>query len=57
MDIGLTQADNYQAEISEFRRDKSAFNNHLDNDGFNFVSFKSDAYGYASQIARLELRN
>ncbi len=57
LDIGLTQADNYQAEISEFRRDKSAFNNHLDNDGFNFVSFKSDAYGYASQIARLELRN
>lgn len=42
LDIGLTQADNYQAEISEFRRDKSAFNNHLDNDGFNFVSFKSD---------------
>ena len=42
LDIGLTQADNYQAEISEFRRDKSAFNNHLDNDGFNFVSFQSD---------------
>ncbi len=42
LDIGLTQADNYQAEISEFRRDKSAFNNHLNNDGFNFVSFKSD---------------
>ena len=42
LDIGLTQADNYQAEISEFRRDKSAFNNHLANDGFNFVSFKSD---------------
>ena len=42
LDIGLTQANNYQAEICEFRRDKSAFNNHLDNDGFNFVSFKSD---------------
>ena len=42
LDIGLTQADNYQAEISEFRRDKSAFNNHLDNDGFDFVSFQSD---------------
>ncbi len=42
LDIGLTQADNYQAEISEFRRDKSAFNNHLNNDGFNFVSFKSE---------------
>lgn len=42
LDIGLTQEDNYQAEISEFRRDKSAFNNHLDNDGFNFVSFQSD---------------
>ena len=42
LDIGLTQADNYQAEISEFRRNKSAFNNHLANDGFNFVSFQSD---------------
>ena len=42
LDVSLTQADNYQAEISEFRRDKSAFNNHLNNDGFNFVSFKSD---------------
>ena len=42
LDIGLHQADNYQSEISEFRRDKSAFNNHLDNDGFDFVSFKSD---------------
>ncbi len=41
LDIGLTQADDYQAEISEFRRDKSAFKNHLGNDGFNFVSFKS----------------
>ena len=42
LDLGLTQADNYQAEISEFRRDKSAFNNHLANDGFNFVSYSSD---------------
>lgn len=42
LDIGLTQADNYQAEISEFRRDKSAFTNHLANDGFDFVSFQSD---------------
>ena len=42
LDIGLTQADNYQGKISEFRRDKSAFNNHLANDGFNFVSFQSD---------------
>jgi len=42
LDIGLTQADNYQTKISEFRRDKSAFNNHLANDGFNFVSFQSD---------------
>ena len=42
LDISLTQADNYQAEISEFRRDKSAFNNHLADDGFNFVSFQSD---------------
>ena len=42
LDIGLTQADNYQGKISEFRRDKSAFKDHLDNDGFNFVSFQSD---------------
>ena len=42
LDIGLTQADNYQAEISEFRRNKSAFNNHLANDNFSFVSFQSD---------------
>jgi G3E family GTPase len=42
LDIGLTQANNYQTEISEFRRDKSAFNNHLANDGFNFVSYSSD---------------
>ncbi len=42
LDIGLNQEDNYQAEISEFRRDKSALNNHLANDGFNFVSFQSD---------------
>ncbi len=42
LDIGLTQADDYQAEISEFRRNKSAFNNHLANDGFSFVSFNSD---------------
>ncbi|MEM9274945.1 MAG: GTP-binding protein [Cyanobacteria bacterium P01_F01_bin.143] len=42
LDIGLAQADDYQAEISEFRRDKSVFNNHLDNDNFNFVSFQSD---------------
>ncbi len=41
LDIGLTQADNYQAEISEFRRNQSAFNNHLANDNFNFVSFQS----------------
>ncbi len=42
LDIGLTQTDNYQTEISEFRRNKSAFNNHLENDGFNFISFESD---------------
>ncbi len=42
LDIGLTQADNYQAKISEFRRNKFAFNNHLANDGFSFVSFQSD---------------
>ncbi len=42
LDIGLTQADDYQAKISEFRRDKSNFNNHLADDGFSFVSFKSD---------------
>ncbi|MDJ0661269.1 MAG: GTP-binding protein [Crocosphaera sp.] len=42
LDIGLTQIDNYQTDISEFRRNKSAFNNHLETDGFNFVSFESD---------------
>ncbi|EAZ90694.1 Cobalamin synthesis protein/P47K [Crocosphaera chwakensis CCY0110] len=42
LDIGLTQTDNYQTDISEFRRNKSAFNNHLETDGFNFVSFESD---------------
>ncbi len=42
LDIGLTQTDNYQGKISEFRRNKSAFSNHLANDDFNFVSFQSD---------------
>ena len=42
LDIGLTQADNYQGKISEFRQDKSAFGNHLETDNFSFVSFKSD---------------
>ena len=42
LDIGLNQKDNYQDKISDFRQDKSAFNNHLADDGFNFVSFKSD---------------
>ncbi|ACB54181.1 hypothetical protein cce_4834 [Crocosphaera subtropica ATCC 51142] len=42
LDIGLTQTDTYQAEISEFRRNKSNFDNHLETDGFNFVSFESD---------------
>ena len=42
LDIGLTQTDTYKAEIPEFRRNKSAFNNHLEGDGFSFVSFKSD---------------
>ena len=42
LDIGLTQIDNYQNDISEFRRNKSAFNDHLETDGFNFVSFESD---------------
>lgn len=42
LDIGLTQADSYQGKISEFRRNKSAFNSHLDKDGFDFVSFQSD---------------
>ncbi len=42
LDIGLTKTDNYQAEISEFRYNKSAFNNHLETDGFNFLSFQSD---------------
>ena len=42
LDIGLTQEDRYQDKISEFRQDKSAFNNHLANDGFSFISFESD---------------
>jgi G3E family GTPase len=42
LDIGLTQANHYQERISEFRRDRSSFNNHLENDGFSFVSFQSD---------------
>ena len=42
LDIGLTQADNYQDKIHEFRRNKSAFGNHLETDGFNFVSFQSN---------------
>ena len=42
LDIGLTQTDTYKAEIPEFRRNKSAFNNHLEGDGVSFVSFKSD---------------
>ena len=42
LDIGLTQENRYQDKISEFRQDKSAFNNHLANDGFSFISFESD---------------
>lgn len=42
LDIGLTQTNNYQDKIVDFRRDKFAFNQHLDNDNFNFVSFQSD---------------
>jgi G3E family GTPase len=42
LDIGLIQEDNYQDKISEFRRDRSSFNNHLENDDFSFVSFQSD---------------
>jgi G3E family GTPase len=42
LDIGLNQEDHYQEKISEFRRDRSSFNNHLENDGFSFVSFQSD---------------
>ncbi|NEO97358.1 MAG: GTP-binding protein [Symploca sp. SIO2E9] len=40
LDIGLTQTDNYQGKVYEFRRNKSAFNNHLNKDNFNFVSFQ-----------------
>lgn len=42
LDIGLTQADNYQAKIFKFQRDKSTFINHLETDGFSFISFQSD---------------
>jgi G3E family GTPase len=42
LDLGLTPTDNYQDEIYEFRGDKFAINNHLEKDGFSFVSFQSD---------------
>ncbi|MGL5941108.1 MAG: CobW family GTP-binding protein [Waterburya sp.] len=42
LDIGLTQENNYEDQISEFRRNKYSFNNHLENDDFSFVSFISD---------------
>ena len=42
LDIGLNQKNNYKNQIYQFRRDKSAFNNHLEKDGFNFVSYMSD---------------
>jgi G3E family GTPase len=42
LDIGLNQEDHYQEQISEFRRDRSSFNHHLENDDFSFVSFQSD---------------
>ncbi|PSB07344.1 cobalamin biosynthesis protein CobW [Pleurocapsa sp. CCALA 161] len=42
LDIGITQENYYQDQISEFRRDRASFNNHLENDGFSFVSFQSD---------------
>ncbi|MEM9542718.1 MAG: GTP-binding protein [Cyanobacteria bacterium P01_E01_bin.42] len=42
LDIGLTQTDNYQDKVADFRRDKSAFNQHLANDNFDFISFQSD---------------
>jgi G3E family GTPase len=42
LDVGLNQQDHYQDQISEFRRDRSSFNNHLENDGFSFISFQSD---------------
>ncbi|MEL4895768.1 CobW family GTP-binding protein [Crocosphaera sp. Alani8] len=42
LDIGLTQTDDYKTEISNFRQNKSAFNNHLADDNFSFVSFQSD---------------
>ena len=51
LDIGLTQTDTYKADIPEFRRNKSAFNNHLESDGFSFVSFKSD---YPFELEKFE---
>ncbi len=42
LDIGLNQKNNYKNQIFEFRRDKSALNNHLEKDSFNYVSYMSD---------------
>jgi G3E family GTPase len=52
LDIGLNQEDHYQEKISEFRRDRSSFNNHLANDGFSFVSFQSDRPFALEQFTR-----
>ncbi|MEL6442236.1 MAG: GTP-binding protein [Cyanobacteria bacterium J06621_8] len=38
----MPQVDKYHAEISKFQQNKSPLNNHLTNDGFDFVYFQSD---------------
>lgn len=52
LDIGLNQEDHYQDKIDEFRRDRSSFNNHLENDGFSFISFQSDRYRLLKQVLK-----
>ncbi|MEL7409722.1 MAG: GTP-binding protein, partial [Cyanobacteria bacterium J06558_2] len=42
LDIGLNKKNNYKDQIYQFRHDRSAFNNHIEKDGFDFVSYMSD---------------
>ncbi len=42
LDVALTQENDYQDKILDFRRDPTSFQKHLENDRFNFVSFQSE---------------
>ncbi|MBR8829329.1 MAG: GTP-binding protein [Gomphosphaeria aponina SAG 52.96 = DSM 107014] len=42
LDLHLTQSDAYQAEVKDFQRNHQVNSNHLELDGFNYVSFQSD---------------